>query len=174
VLNSQAHLDPIGLVAATTGIASMGLATVLTKRWGRPVSLLLFLSWQLVVGGLFLLPFVLLIEGLPSSVNWVNIGGFSYLGLIGTGIAYTLWFRGIQRLPVAAVSFLNLLSPVTATLVGWILLGQSLTLLQLLGAGIVLVSILLGQLIKTPQQFAPDTKMGNDGSVGHGNSLTHV
>ncbi len=174
VLTSKAHLDPIGLFAAITGITGMGLATVLIKRWGRPVSLPLFLSWQLVVGGLFLLPITLLVEGLPPSVNWINIAGFSYLGFIGTGIAYVLWFRGIERLPVTAVTFLNLLSPITATLLGWIFLGQDLTLLQLLGAGIVLVSVLLGQLVSAPQQPAPDAKAEVSRSLASDNSPAHV
>jgi probable blue pigment (indigoidine) exporter len=174
VLTSKAHLDPIGLLAAITGITSMGFATVLIKRWGRPVSLLPFLSWQLVVGGLFLLPITLLLEGFPPSVNWINIAGFSYLGFIGTGIAYALWYRGIERLPVTAVTFLNLLSPITATLLGWIFLGQSLTLLQLFGAGIVLVSVLLGQLVTAPQRSASGAKTEPSRPVASGNSSAHV
>jgi probable blue pigment (indigoidine) exporter len=174
VLTSKAHLDLIGLLAAITGITGMGLATVLIKRWGRPVSLLLFLSWQLVIGGLFLLPITLLVEGLPPSVNWINIAGFSYLGFIGTGIAYVLWFRGIERLPVTAVTFLNLLSPITATLLGWIFLGQSLTLLQLLGAGVVLVSVFLGQLVTAPQRSGPDAQTEVSQPAASGNSSSHV
>ena len=40
---------------------------------------------------------------------------------------WPLWFRGIARLPSVAVSSLGLLSPVTAVLLGWVLLGQAMT-----------------------------------------------
>ena len=57
-------------------------------------------------------------------------------------MAYALWFRGIARLPSVAVSSLGLLSPVTAVLLGWALLGQTMTGVSLVG---MLASILAVQ-----------------------------
>jgi probable blue pigment (indigoidine) exporter len=51
VLRGTAALDPIGLAAALAGTLSMATGVVLTKRWGRPASLLVFTAWQLVAGG---------------------------------------------------------------------------------------------------------------------------
>ena len=58
---------------------------------------------------------------------------------------WPLWFRGIARLPSVAVSSLGLLSPVTAVLLGWVLLGQAITGVSLVGMLVVLVSILAVQ-----------------------------
>ena len=44
-------------------------------------------------------------------------------GLLGTGLAYALWSRGIETLGVS-VAFLGLLSPVVATVLGSVLGGQ--------------------------------------------------
>ncbi len=60
-------------------------------------------------------------------------------------MAYALWFRGIARLPSVAVSSLGLLSPVTAVLLGWALLGPAMTGVSLVGMLVVLASILLVQ-----------------------------
>jgi probable blue pigment (indigoidine) exporter len=133
VLDAEARLDPIGVIAGIAGAASMALGVVLTKRWGRPTSLLTFTGWQLTAGGLLLLPLALAVEGLPRTVSATNVAGYAYLSLVGTAVAYTVWFRGLERLPAAAVSLLGLLSPVVAATVGWGLLGQRLTLLQLGG-----------------------------------------
>ena len=56
-------------------------------------------------------------------------------------MAYALWFRGIQILPVAQVTLLGLFSPVIAAIAGWVVLGQSLSLTQFTGMAIVLSSI---------------------------------
>lgn len=145
VLEPTAQLDTVGILAALTGAVSMGLGTVLVKRWQRPVSLLVFTAWQLAVGGALLLPIALTTEGSFSELTTTNLQGLIYLGTIGTGLAYLLWFRGIDKLSASAVSYLGLLSPVMATLLGFIWLHQSLTPVQLCGVAIIFVSILLGQ-----------------------------
>lgn len=95
VLGPTARLDSVGIVAAIAGAATMGLGTVLVKRWKRPVSLLVFTAWQLAVGGIVLLPIALAIEGPITHLSTTNLLGFVYLGLVGTGLAYALWFRGL-------------------------------------------------------------------------------
>lgn len=152
VLGPGARLDPVGIIAAIAGAATMGLGTVLVKRWKRPVSLLVFTAWQLAVGGILLLPIALVIEGPLPQITTTNLVGFIYLGLIGTGVAYALWFRGIDKLKASAVSYLGLLSPVVATIVGFVLLNQTLTPIQLLGIAIVLTSVLVGQKNSSPRQ----------------------
>ncbi len=145
VVRAGTQLDTAGLVAGLGGATSMATGVVLTKHWGRPVPLGAFTSWQLIAGGLFLVPLTLLIEGPPPALTATNVAGFAWLGLIGTAVAYVLWFRGIQRLPVASVSLLGLLSPVVATTIGWIVVGQSLSVGQLLGMALVLGAVACGQ-----------------------------
>lgn len=145
VLAPTARLDILGIIAAIAGAATMGLGTVMVKRWKRPVSLLVFTAWQLVVGGIVLLPVALVIEKPITNISWSNLIGFIYLGVIGTGVAYALWFRGIDKLQASAVSYLGLMSPLVATFIGFFFLHQTLTPLQILGITIVLISVALGQ-----------------------------
>ncbi len=145
VLGPTARLDSIGIIAAIAGAATIGLGTVLIKLWKRPVSLIVFTAWQLVVGGVLLLPIALIIEGPITNLSTTNLLGLVYLGVIGTGIAYALWFRGIDKLQASAVSYLSLISPLVATIIGFVLLNQALTRIQLMGIGIILVSVLIGQ-----------------------------
>lgn len=157
VLGPTARLDSIGVVAAIAGAATMGLGTVLVKRWKRPVSLLVFTAWQLAVGGIVLLPIALVIEGPITHLSTINLLGFVYLGLVGTGVAYTLWFRGIDKLKASAVSYLGLMSPVVATLIGFVLLHQTFTPIQLIGIALVLMSVLLGQQTNQLRQRSSNT-----------------
>ncbi len=148
VLDPSAQLDSIGIMAAIAGAAAMGLGTVLVKRWHPPVPLAVFTAWQLSIGGLILLPIALIVEGPFTEITRTNLWGFIYLGLIGTALAYALWFRGIDKLSPTAASYLGLLSPVVATLIGYAFLQETLTITQLAGVAIVLASVLVGQQIK--------------------------
>ena len=145
VLSPDAGLDTLGIIAAIAGAGAMGLGTVLVKKWQPNVSLIVFTAWQLTVGGSILLPMAIITEGTFTELTRTNLWGFIYLGLIGTGLAYALWFRGIRKLSATAVSYLGLLSPVVATLIGYLFLQQTLTPVQLIGVGVIFISILIGQ-----------------------------
>jgi probable blue pigment (indigoidine) exporter len=147
VLRSDARLDPLGLVAMTGAATMMGLATVLTKRWGRPpgMSSIGMTGWTFLLAGITLLPITLLAEGLPDQLTGRNVGGLVYLVLVSGIVAYALWFWGLQHLSASSVTFLSLLNPVVAAVLGWVVLDQRLNGWQLLGAVVVLVSVVLGQ-----------------------------
>ncbi|MDX3519058.1 EamA family transporter [Streptomyces scabiei] len=152
VLKAAGALDPVGLLAALASTASMSTGTVLTKRWGRPagVSPLALTGWQLTAGGLLIAPLALLVEGAPPALDGPAIGGYLYLMLGNTAVSYWLWFRGIGRLSATQVTFLGPLSPLTAAVVGWAALGQSLGALQLVGMAIAFGATIVGQLQPRP------------------------
>lgn len=148
VLGPAASLDLLGVLAAIGGVTSTALGMVLTKRWGRPqgVGPIAYAGWQLTAGGLFLLPLALTFEGLPPALDGAAILGYLWLGSVGGLLAYTLWFRGIQRLPVIAPGLLALLSPVVATLLGTLLAGERFAPVQVVGLALVLLALVAGQL----------------------------
>lgn len=150
VLTPKAVLDPLGVAAGLAGAVSMATGTVLTRHWRPPVSSLTFTAWQLTAGGLLLVPLAFLLEPALPELTLQNYLGFAYLGLIGAAFTYILWFRGIARIDPSAVAALGFLSPLTATLLGWGLLGQSLTILQGLGFVMVLVSVFIAQRRANP------------------------
>lgn len=154
VLGPAARLDAIGVAAAAAGAVSMAVGTVLTRRWQPPVSPLVLTAWQLCAGGLFLLPFALALEPLPGQFTLANWLGYAWLSIVGAGFSYALWFRGVGRMPSSAVSALGLLSPVSATVLGFLVLGQALTPVQAAGALLVLASVWLGQRAAVPAAMA--------------------
>ncbi|MCZ4090678.1 EamA family transporter [Sinorhizobium psoraleae] len=145
VLTPGAALDPIGIVAGLAGAVSMAFGTVLSRHWAPPVSPLTFTAWQLAVGGLLLVPAVLLLEPSLPPLSVANVVGFAYLGLIGAAFTYLLWFRGLSRHEPSAVAPLGFLSPVVAILLGWGVLDQQLTIAQSAGIAVVLASVWLSQ-----------------------------
>lgn len=145
VLTPNAALDPVGIAAAFAAAVSMAFGTVLTRRWQPPVSSLTFTAWQLTAGGLLLVPVAFFLEPALPPLTMENVLGLAYLGIIGAALTYLLWFRGLARIEPSAAASLGFLSPLTATLLGWLALGQSLSPVQIAGFLMVLFSVWLSQ-----------------------------
>ncbi len=156
VLRPEAALDAWGVAAAFGAARCMAAGTVYASRWPSPVPLLLSTGWQLVAGGLLLGVLALAIEGLPATLTPRNVGGFLYLAVAATGLAYLLWFHGIRTLGVS-VSFLVLLSPTTALLLGYFVRDERLGLAQLVGVAIVVASVAAGQWEGVRRRLSPAT-----------------
>ncbi|MEE4346476.1 MAG: EamA family transporter, partial [Paracoccaceae bacterium] len=151
LVGPEAALDPVGIAAGLGGAASMAAGTVLSRKWQPRVSALSFTAWQLSAGGLILLPLALIVEPPLPPLSIPNLAGLTWLGLIGAAATYAIWFRGVARLEPGAVSMLGMMSPVTAVILGWLWLGQSLAPLQLVGAAVVLGSVWAGQRANRPR-----------------------
>ncbi|MEV6961221.1 EamA family transporter [Streptomyces sp. NPDC051207] len=168
VLEAAGALDPVGVLAALASTASMSTGTVLTKRWGRPdgVGPLALAGWQLTAGGLLIAPLALLVEGAPPALDGRAAGGYLYLALANTAVAYWLWFRGIGRLTATQVTFLGPLSPLTAAIVGWAALGEALTPVQLAGMAVAFGATVVGQV--GPGRAVDPLKAGSLPSLSRG------
>lgn len=151
VLTPEADLDMLGVAAGIAGSASMALGTVLSRKWQPPVSALTFTSWQLTAGGLLLVPFAPFAPTDWSTISGTNVIGLAYLGLIGAALTYIIWLRGIRIIQPSAVSILGLLSPLSATLLGWFFLNETLSVMQSIGMIVVLASVLVGQYALRPK-----------------------
>lgn len=154
VLRAAGALDTLGVLAAVASTASMSTGTVLTQRWGRPegVGPLALTGWQLTAGGLLIAPLAFLVEGAPPALDGRAVGGYLYLAVANTAVAYWLWFRGIGRMTATQVTFLGPLSPLTAAVVGWAALGQALTPVQLVGMGLAFGATVAGQFVSRPSR----------------------
>ena len=66
-----------------------------------------------------------------------------YLGCVPTALAYALFQIGIRSLSATVVSIVTLCEPFTAALLAWLIFREALSLLGLLGAGLLLVAMVL-------------------------------
>lgn len=88
--------------------------------------------------------YALLSSGLPrpsrAELPWLLL-----IGLLNTGLAYVLYFTGLQKLPAQSVALISYIDPVSALLLSALLLHESLTALQLFGAVLIIGGALLGE-----------------------------
>jgi drug/metabolite transporter (DMT)-like permease len=70
----------------------------------------------------------------------------AYAGILAIGVAYLLWYQGVQRIGNARTAAFSNLTPVIALLVAWGWLGERPTVLQVGGAVVVLLGLSLARL----------------------------
>ncbi|MEW1860275.1 EamA family transporter [Streptomyces sp. NPDC088194] len=137
--------DPLGVAASVGAMLLSSLGYVLAKRWGAGVDVLASTCWQLLAGGLLLLPFAAVFEGAPPALGARALLGFGYVAVIATAVAFTAWFAALRHLPAATVGLVGLLNPVTGVLLGTAVAHEPLTARQLAGLPLVLAGVLLGR-----------------------------
>lgn len=70
-----------------------------------------------------------------------DIGWFFLLGIVGAGISFILYIAGIRLVTAATASVVAMVEPVAVSLLGVLLLGETLAAIQLLGMAIILTAI---------------------------------
>jgi probable blue pigment (indigoidine) exporter len=147
VLRPGASFDPVGVLAAVGANVSFAAGVVLTRRFPAPERPLALIGWQLLIAGALLVPLLLVVEGPPPPLSPVNLAGAAYLSLVATAAAFAVWTRGVRRLPVVAPPLLGLAAPLTGAALGWVLAGQHLSPVQVVGFGVTLAAIGYGAVL---------------------------
>lgn len=145
LLSPLTLFEPVGIAAALLGAGCMATGVWLTRRWQINLPVMALTGWQLLLGGVMLAPAAWLIDAPLPTLTTLQYAAYTYLSLAGAVVAYGLWFRGIIRLPGVAVASLGLISPLTAVMLGWLVLSQTIGGTALIGFAIVVVSVVVVQ-----------------------------
>ncbi len=151
--------EPIGLLLALVCALCWGAGTVYMK-WARIKGDLLAITfWQVMVGVAVFAIFYLIFEGAPKfePLQWRTWGGLLFNGILGTGIAYFIWFNIIGRLSTAIASLGSLINPVVGVIGAVIILGDRPTVPDMIGFALIFSAaacVLIPQRDKPPAQAA--------------------
>jgi drug/metabolite transporter (DMT)-like permease len=126
--------DPIGIVCTTAGLISLVGGTILFKRLAPNGGLWAGNAIQNLTAGVVLLPLALTFERIGDVVpDWRLFAGFAYLALMVSVFAYLLWFYLLRACGATGASAYHFLMPPLGVLFGWLLLGERLEPIDLLG-----------------------------------------
>ncbi len=67
----------------------------------------------------------------------------AYLGLVPTGLAYVIFFKGMARASATAAAIITMLEPAVAAILAWLLLQEQLSPASLVGSALLLASVLV-------------------------------
>lgn len=142
--------DAIGISAAFLSAVSLALGTWFVRSWNLSLPIKALTGWQLFLGGLMITPIAYFKDQPLPTLNVTEVMGYVYICLAGAMLSYFLWFRGMSKLSSVSIGSLSLLSPITAVILGWVILGQSISPIGLFGLTITLVSIFVIQRNSSP------------------------
>lgn len=139
-------LLPLGMTLLAA--LSWGLANVLTKKAGR-VNALAFTVWGSLAAPLPLIGLSLLVEG-PQQVlgalagfGWQEAGLIAFLAYPATLLGGGIWSWLLGRHPATVVAPFTLLVPITGLLSGYLVLGETITLVEVGGAILVISGLVV-------------------------------
>ena len=137
-------MRPAGLLTAIVSALFYASLIAFNKRITRTGGMQTA-AIELDVAFVVVLVYVLLTTGLPrptaADLPWVAV-----IGLVNTGLAYLLYFSGLQKLPGQSVALISYVDPVSALLFSALLLHETMTPVQLAGAVLIIGGAMLGEL----------------------------
>ena len=133
-----------------TVCAALGWAAsnITVKRAGK-IDMLSFVVWSSLVPPIPLLLLSLLFEGpgaVPYAIDhitWLGVGSLLFVGWISTDFGYGAWSYLLGRYPASTVAPFTLLVPIVGLSTTWLVLGEGLSVLDLVGSVLVFAGLLL-------------------------------
>ncbi|MCX0420893.1 DMT family transporter [Aeromonas veronii] len=149
LLNPSANLDPVGVACAMLATVLIGQSSRWMRHW--PVNDLLALTaWQLLLGGLMLIPLAWLLAGPMPLPEPASAPGLLWLILLNTALGYWAWLWGLKYHGPEVMGMLALTNPMMAVSLGILMVGETLDVSQWIGIGVILLSLFLMKLPARP------------------------
>ena len=133
------RLDPIGVLFALGAAASWAFYILASARVGREFPKLDGLALAMSVGAMIALPFGIASAGAALLRPDLLLLGAA-VAVLSSTIPYAFELVALRRLPASSFAILMSLAPATAAIAGWVLLGQALSWLEIVGISLVIVA----------------------------------
>lgn len=156
VLDVQGTLALWGGLAVIIAAVSSAYSNVWTKLRGGGFAPAALAAWQMVFGLGPLLVLACWQEGDPRALHWTAaaVVCLLYLALVGSALAFFLYYWLMERVPVTKLQTIALVTPPLAVVLGWLAGGEELSVWALLGGGFILLG--MGLIFsKTPARTVP-------------------
>lgn len=134
----------LGILLCLGGALSYGFAALAARRLLKDAAPLGTATFQLMASSVMMAFVAGAVEQpwhlpMPGLTTWLAVLG---LAVLSTALAYIVFFQILRRSGASNVMLVTLLIPVTAILLGWLLLGEPISMREIAGA-IVIGSALL-------------------------------
>lgn len=142
-----------GMAALIGSAISVGLALVYTQKHLRGMPPLVAPAGQVMTAPLFLVPLSLTLDqsfSLPMP-SLTALSALLLLAVLGTAVAYIIYFRIQETVSATNMSLITYLNPVVATILGILILGETFGPTTFMGSGLILFGAAVVNGIKPPK-----------------------
>ncbi len=134
-----------GILAVTLASFSYGLAMVYARKFLRTLPSLVAPTTQLILATIYMIPLALYFEH-PFSLSWPSlpaVGSLVALAVIGTALAFVVYYRIIEVAGATYLSMVTYLLPVFGVILGVLILNEQLTWNAYVGCGLILSGVVV-------------------------------
>jgi DME family drug/metabolite transporter len=143
VVGRPATPDPVGVLAALgSGLGWAVYATVGQWQIRRGLPATVSMAAMFTAAGVLCSP-LLFVEPLAWLTTPDGVAMALYLGVVTVGVAYTLYGSGLRSLPAPTVITLTLAEPLTAALLAWLLLDETIGPWGAVGIAVVAAGLVI-------------------------------
>jgi drug/metabolite transporter (DMT)-like permease len=129
-------------LGALTACASWSLGTLYYRSIDSQLSSMMFMALQMLMGGLMLLGLGLVRgDSMPWPPSALGIIALCYLTFLSSGLAYTAYGWLTMNTTPALISTYSYVNPAIAAVLGWLVLHEYLSSLQLIGMAVIIIGV---------------------------------
>ncbi len=146
--------EPKGIVIVGVGLIGFLAFSLLDRGIARDGKLdtLTLTALPLAIGGILSMLLALIVEGIPQFTP-KSIMIVLFLAVVNTSLGYLLYNHSLRELTALEMNMVLNLSPIFTALLNWVLLGETLSMIQILGMIVVIVGVIFVQRFKSPGQL---------------------
>jgi drug/metabolite transporter (DMT)-like permease len=154
-LSVGGRVGAYGVLAAVGSAFFASLSSVIVKKYSRDYAPFASISLPHAYGAVLLLLCGVALEN-ESPFGWGALTYFTvaYLAVLGSVVAFALYFWIIKHIDVTVLSYQTFVIPVLAVFLGWIFLEETITIHTAIGGSLVLVGIALAILPGSRRRLA--------------------
>ncbi len=134
-----------GALLVLGGAVSLALGTVLIRRSEASLSSTVRTAWALPVSAVVCHALSIAVGESTATAEWTlgALVALGYLSIFAGAIAYIMYFDLLDKVGATQSSLVFYASPLVATLGGWLLLGESLSMTTVTGFGVVIAGFVV-------------------------------
>jgi drug/metabolite transporter (DMT)-like permease len=136
----------LGIAVLLLSVLLHSISSVWVKRVNHDLHALALTSGGLLVAlPMYLLTWAVLDGTWPDDIPLRAAGSIVYLGVIGSGLGFVLYYHALRRMPASQLALIPLITPLLAIALGYLLNGERPQAGQILGAGLILSGLVFHQ-----------------------------
>lgn len=147
IWNGFGENEPLAIGALILAVTCYGIGSPFLRKYVEPLNLKpeAAVFGQVLTSAITLLPFYLTGALFVGPLGFSSVASMLALGILGTGLAYVMYYRLLAQVGSAIGSAVTYMSPIVGVILGVLLLGEQITWNEPIGAAVILFGAAVAQ-----------------------------
>ncbi len=112
-------------------------------RYFRDLPARVWLTWAMTFGSVTIVPIAIIVDGVPARPDVTALAAFATFGIFLTAIVFLVMYSILPKVGPMNLSLVTFFAPVSALIIGYAVMDEQLTRMDLLGTSLVLWSLIV-------------------------------